>query len=132
MRHDANMKSLHRLMLLLGFLASLSVLRAEDTTQSSEKPRKGGARRNAQGIVKRYDRNRDGRLDDGEIAAVRKAFADGSDRSLKRLDRDRDGKLDARELGVLQPNKRQPARDGDQETRPKRKDKAAGKEPRDE
>jgi Ca2+-binding EF-hand superfamily protein len=89
------------LLLVTAALLVVPALAQDEMTDPGAKPA-GGARmkKNHQELIKLYDRNGDGRLDDEEKAAAHKAMRkegggenDRRKQMLKRFDRDGDGRL---------------------------------------
>jgi hypothetical protein len=66
-------------------------------------PSAHAAKKNKKGtdVFAKYDANSDGKLDDAEKEAIKKAFATDSD--LKQYDANSDGKLDDSELDSVKP-----------------------------
>ena len=52
-------------------------------------------------LVEKYDADHDGKLDESEIAALKKDFAANPEGELKRLDKNHDGKLSDEEITAL-------------------------------
>ena len=51
----------------------------------------------------KYDKNKNGKIDADEKAAVRKDFAADPEGDLKRFDKNKDGKIDDDELAAIKP-----------------------------
>lgn len=85
--------------------------RAQNEMKAADTPAGAGGRRKAnyQELIKRHDKNGDGRLDEEEKAAahaaMRKAGGEGNDRRqqlLKRFDKDGDGRLNDAERAAAE------------------------------
>lgn len=66
---------------------------------AAKKPKKSDA--GGAGVFAKYDANHDGKLDDGEKAAIKSALS--SDAALKVFDVNADGKLDDTEIAAIKP-----------------------------
>ena len=51
----------------------------------------------------KYDKNKNGKIDPDERAAIRKDFAAEPEGDLKRFDKNKDGKLDDDEIAAIKP-----------------------------
>ena len=51
----------------------------------------------------KYDKNKNGKIDPDERAAIRKDFAADPEGDLKRFDKNKDGKLDDDEIAAIKP-----------------------------
>lgn len=51
----------------------------------------------------KYDKNKNGKIDADEKAAIRKDFAADPEGDLKRFDKNKDGKLDDDEIAAIKP-----------------------------
>ena len=51
----------------------------------------------------KYDKNKNGKIDDDEKEAIRKDFAANPEGDLKHFDKNKDGKLDDEEIAAIKP-----------------------------
>jgi Ca2+-binding EF-hand superfamily protein len=68
------------------------------------KARKGG-KANPAAVVKRFDENSNGAIDEAELAKLQKAFEKGKP-ALQQLDKDKDGTLSSGEVFAVQKAKK--------------------------
>lgn len=88
-------------LLLLGLLFSGAMLARADDTASTTPPPAASAHPHRAELLKRFDKNGDGKLDDAEKAEAKKFAQEhkgaGKDALLKKFDANGDGKLDETE-----------------------------------
>ena len=89
--------------LALGLIAS-SALRAEGTEKKAEKPVPPG-------VLKKYDKDGDGKLNDEEAPAWKAAREAEKKAALEKYDANKDGKLDDAEKAAMKADKEKHKKD---------------------
>lgn len=89
--------------LALGLIAS-SALRAEGTEKKADKPIPPG-------VLKKYDKDGDGKLNDAEMAAWKAAKESEHKAMLEKYDTNKDGKLDDAEKAAMKADKEKHKKD---------------------
>lgn len=89
---------------LLGLILPATALAGK--ADKTDKGRKNQKSVPAQQVLKRFDKNADGKIDGSEAAALRKAFEGKNRAALKGLDTNKNGKLDDDEIAAIHAEKK--------------------------
>lgn len=99
-----------RTIILLSCLLSLALPATAFAGKGAKKQKAAQSEGNgksvtAQQVLKRFDKNADGKIEGAEAEALRKAFNGQRHDALKAFDKNSDGKLDDSEIAAIKPEK---------------------------